>query len=99
MQIIVAKFGGTSVSSRETWENIFKITQEHINSGLLPVLVCSARSQASNMLEKLIQLALNNSHSPLLDEFINIHYDLAKELDISHDIIAPDVDLLQQLLT
>ena len=99
MQIIVAKFGGTSVSSRETWENIFKITQDHINGGYLPVLVCSARSQASNMLEKLIQLALNNSHSPLLDEFVNIHYDLARALDLPHDIIAPDVDLLQQLLT
>jgi diaminopimelate decarboxylase/aspartate kinase len=99
MRIIVAKFGGTSVSSRETWNNIFKITQQHIQSGFLPVLVCSARSQASNMLEQMIKLALNNSHNDLLDQFSTHHYSLATQLEVPQTLIAAELESLQQLLT
>ena len=99
MRIIVAKFGGTSVSSRETWNNIFKITQQHIQSGFLPVLVCSARSQASNMLEQMIKLALNNNHYDLLDQFSTHHYSLAKQLEVPETLIEPELESLQQWLT
>jgi diaminopimelate decarboxylase/aspartate kinase len=99
MRIIVAKFGGTSVSSRKTWENILQIAKNHINSGRFPVLVCSARSQASNMLEQLIQHALKNAHLDLLDQFTTAHYSLAQELEIDPKIIFPELDDLQQWLT
>ena len=99
MRIIVAKFGGTSVSSRETWDNIFTITQQHIQSGFLPVLVCSARSQASNMLEQMIKLALNNNHYDLLDQFSTHHYSLATQLEVPQTLIAAELECLQQWLT
>lgn len=99
MRTIVAKFGGTSVSSRKTWENILQIAKNHMNAGLKPILVCSARSQASNMLEQLIELALNHQHLNLLDEFSTLHYSLAKELEVPEETIQEELNLLQQWLT
>jgi len=57
MQQIVTKFGGTSVSTRMTWNNIAAITQRHLNSSAQPVIVCSALTQISNKLEKAIEAA------------------------------------------
>jgi diaminopimelate decarboxylase/aspartate kinase len=99
MSIIVAKFGGTSVSSLETWENILKISRKHIHEGKLPVLVCSARSNASNMLEKLVNQSLTNQHQALFDEFTTIHHSLAKELGVSEAVILEEINLLNQWLT
>lgn len=99
MRIIISKFGGTSVSSRKTWNNILSIAQKHITSGLFPVLVCSARSQASNQLEKLIQLAMHNEHQGLLQEFICAHHQLADELDVPHETVGHELQQLEQWLT
>ena len=99
MRIIISKFGGTSVSSRKTWDNILLIAKQHIAKGLFPVLVCSARSQASNQLEKMIQLAMHHEHLGLLQEFICSHQQLAKELDISETCISAELQQLEQWLT
>jgi len=99
MRIIVSKFGGTSVSSRQTWENILHICRRHMTEGLFPVLVCSARSQASNMLEQLIQEAYRQAHMDLLDQFTTAHYSLAQELEVDSSIIEPELQCLQQWLT
>jgi diaminopimelate decarboxylase/aspartate kinase len=74
MHTIVSKFGGTSVSSKATWDNIVKITQKHLADGLKPVLVCSARSHASNGLEQLIEQALLNHFKELETEFATEEY-------------------------
>ena len=99
MHTIVSKFGGTSVSSKATWDNIVKITQKHLADGLKPILVCSARSQASNGLEQLIEQALLNHFKELETEFIQLHHDLCLELDIDPVIIKPELDALHQWLT
>lgn len=99
MRQIVTKFGGTSVSSRETWEHIAAITQKHINSGLQPIIVCSALTQASNKLEKLIEAALLDEHHSLLDELTNNYLKLTKALDVEPDLIKLDLQQLQQWLT
>ena len=46
MRQIVTKFGGTSVSTRQNWEHIAAITRSHIQSGLQPLIVCSALTDA-----------------------------------------------------
>ena len=99
MHTIVSKFGGTSVSSKATWDNIVKITQKHLADGLKPILVCSARSQASNGLEQLIEQALLNHFKELETEFIQLHHGLCQELDIDPVIIKPELDALHQWLT
>lgn len=80
MEQIVTKFGGTSVSTRSTWNNIAKITQKHISSGKQPVIVCSALTQISNKLEKAIEAALLDEHHSIYAEIENAL--LAKELDV-----------------
>ena len=99
MRQIITKFGGTSVSSRETWEHIAAITQKHINDGLQPVIVCSALTQASNQLEKIIEAALVDKHHTLQKELINNYYKLANELEVDPNLIRLDIEQLQQWLT
>ena len=99
MRQLVTKFGGTSVSSRETWEHIAAITRKHISSGVQPVIVCSALTQASNKLEKLIEAALLDEHHSLQAELTSNYLQLASELDVSPDLIHLDLQQLQQWLT
>ena len=99
MRTIVSKFGGTSVSSKKTWDNIVHIARLHIESGLKPILVCSARSKASNMLEQLIALAMQRDFQNILHEFIQLHHDLSDELELPREILSEDLNLLEKLLT
>ena len=99
MEQIVTKFGGTSVSSRNTWNNIAAITQKHINTGKQPVIVCSALTQISNKLEKAIDAALLDEHHSIYADIENSHSNLAKELDLSLDLIAGELHQLKQWLT
>ncbi|KTC64948.1 aspartokinase (plasmid) [Legionella adelaidensis] len=98
-QQLVTKFGGTSVSTRENWKNIAAITKNHLKNGFQPVIVCSALTQASNKLEKLIEAALLNEHPPLLQELKEDHFKLADTLEVHHDLIKNELDQLTQWLT
>ncbi len=99
MSYVVTKFGGTSVSSRIMWENIATITQQHLHHGLQPVIVCSALTQASNQLEKLIDAALCDQYQHLLLTFTQQHFALAHALDVPHELLNPALEQLQQWLT
>lgn len=99
MQQIVTKFGGTSVSSRNTWDNIVSITKKHMKSGIQPVIVCSALTQISNKLEKAIEAALINEHQGIFTDLRNEHLNLAEQLEVNPDIIAQDLLQLEQWLT
>lgn len=99
MQQLVIKFGGTSVSSLATWENIYQITQQHIKTGVQPIIVCSALSQASNKLEKAIEHALLNQHQAIEAEIAAGYHDLAKQLKVSPELITNELNQLRQWLT
>ncbi|MDP3704411.1 MAG: bifunctional aspartate kinase/diaminopimelate decarboxylase [Legionellaceae bacterium] len=99
MRQIITKFGGTSVSSRETWNHILAITQKHLQNGMQPVIVCSALTQASNKLEKVIEAALMNKHDDLQSELIGNYIDLADALEVDPNLIQLDFNQLQQWLT
>ncbi|KTC86437.1 bifunctional aspartate kinase/diaminopimelate decarboxylase [Legionella brunensis] len=99
MQQVVTKFGGTSVSSLKTWENIAAITKQHIANGVQPVLVCSALTQASNKLEKAIEAALINQHENIEADIRDSHLVLAKALQVSAELITAELSQLQQWLT
>lgn len=95
----ITKFGGTSVSSRRQWNNIFAITQEHLSENRLPIIVCSALTEASNKLDKMVFAAKLNEHHSLQNELIQGYTQLAKELGIDADCIDSDLQQLQQWLT
>lgn len=99
MQQIVTKFGGTSVSTRENWDNIALITQNHITNGLQPVIVCSALSQASNKLEKLIAAALINEHHALAMNLREDYLQLAHEMEVDPNLVSKDLIQLEEWLT
>lgn len=98
MQQVITKFGGTSVSSRENWENIAAITRQHIQKGVQPVIVCSALSQASNQLEKLIEAALINEHQSLEKKLQTDYLKLAKALEVKPVLIEEAFRQLEQWL-
>lgn len=99
MQQIITKFGGTSVSTRNTWNNIAAITKNHMSSGAQPVIVCSALTQISNKLEKAIEAALLDKHQSIYTDIQNSHLDLAEALEVDPEIIAKELHQLQQWLT
>lgn len=99
MRHLVTKFGGTSVSSRHTWDNIAAITQQHLNAGIQPVIVCSALTQISNKLEKAIEAALLDEHQSIFADIQNSHFNLAKELEVSPVLIEDELKQLNQWLT
>ncbi|MCX7114840.1 MAG: bifunctional aspartate kinase/diaminopimelate decarboxylase [Gammaproteobacteria bacterium] len=98
MRQIVTKFGGTSVSTKENWQHIAAITQQHIHHGLQPLIVCSALTEASNQLEKLVTAALLNEHQQLYQTLYSRYQQLADALDVDSQCIEPDFQLLQQWL-
>ena len=81
--LIILKFGGTSVSTLEKWQIIEEIAKSKIKQNLKPVLVCSALSQISNLLEKAIYNAENSLDYALeYDLFVDKHSQLlASELE------------------
>ncbi|MBA2657895.1 MAG: bifunctional aspartate kinase/diaminopimelate decarboxylase [Tatlockia sp.] len=98
MQQLVTKFGGTSVSSLQTWEKIAAITQQHIANGAQPVIVCSALSKISDKLEIAIDAALVNQQQTLEAEITEAYLALADDLSVSAELIANDLKQLQQWL-
>ncbi len=49
---VVLKFGGTSVSSRDSWQTIARLVRARLEMGLRPVIVHSALQGVSNALEE-----------------------------------------------
>lgn len=99
MRQIVTKFGGTSVSSRENWGHIAAITKKHLENNLQPVIVCSALTQASNQLEKMIDAALLDEHHSIQADLTRHYIQLATDLDVDPELITSYLQQLQQWLT
>jgi diaminopimelate decarboxylase/aspartate kinase len=99
MQQIITKFGGTSVSTRNNWNNIAAISKQHMLSGAQPVIVCSALTQISNKLEKAIEAALIDEHHSIFSDIQNSHLQLSESLDVDPGLIADELHQLEQWLT
>lgn len=99
MQQVVCKFGGTSVSSRENWDYILHIVQQHLKAGKQPIIVCSALSQASNQLEAMIKTALLHEPTTQLNALKKSYLQLAHALDVDSELLTNDWLQLEQWLT
>ena len=95
--IVVLKFGGTSVSTVERWTTIAEIVSSRFSEGLRPVVVCSALSGISNLLEDLLDAAILEKHQPILDGIAARHRDLAVEMGVSPTILDDEVASLTRL--
>jgi len=79
---VVLKFGGTSVSSLSNWKTIKGIVRSRLNEGLRPMLVCSALSGVSDLLEKMLEATEHGNHKIVINEIKQKHFTLAEALGL-----------------
>lgn len=82
---IVLKFGGTSVSSKENWENIVSVIKERKAEGFSVCIVHSALSGISNLLEEIIEKAPEGDFEDLIQTVKEKHRALGRALDLPVD--------------
>ncbi|MEM1350192.1 MAG: aspartate kinase, partial [Myxococcota bacterium] len=96
-EFVVLKFGGTSVSTRERWETLESVARGVIASGDRPVIVCSAISGVSNLLDTLLQAAMDQKHQEVLEQIRDKHAALARALGVDmDDLIGDDLAALER---
>ena len=81
----VLKFGGTSVASRANWENIADVAARRLEEGVRPLVVCSAVSGISRMLDRYLNAAVKDEHEPVLEDIKRAHRDLGEGLGVDAD--------------
>ncbi|MBN1282554.1 MAG: bifunctional aspartate kinase/diaminopimelate decarboxylase [Proteobacteria bacterium] len=96
---VVLKFGGTSVSSRRSWEAIASIVEARLSEGKRPLVVCSAASGVSDGLERLLEASLAGSPEEALERIAARHSALAAELGVDYGEIEPFIGDLGRLVT
>ncbi len=79
---VVLKFGGTSVSTRESWRTIASLVRERIEEGLRPLLVGSALSGVTDALEEMLGLAVLGRHEAALHAIEARHLELGRALGL-----------------
>jgi bifunctional diaminopimelate decarboxylase / aspartate kinase len=79
----VLKFGGTSVSSVANWQNIVAALRERLADGLRPVVVHSAFSGVTDLLEQLLAAAIDGGWEPVMERIERRHHELAGVLEVS----------------
>ena len=97
MQHVVLKFGGTSVATRARWETIARIVAGRRRDGLRVLVVCSAITGVTNLLEGLLQAALRGEHEPILERLARVHADLAADLGVPP--VVDELDALRRVAT
>ncbi len=94
---VVLKFGGTSVSSRARWETIARLIQRRRGEGFCPVVVCSAVTGVSNLLERLLPEAVAGTHTSTLAAIQARHQALALELGVAPDLVAAELTDIERV--
>ena len=92
---VVLKFGGSSVSSLDDWNNIAQIVSDNLQQGYQVAVVHSAFKNVTNRLERLAQLAVNNEHQELLGELKDYHQTMASQLKLESSLLTPWLDSLE----
>jgi diaminopimelate decarboxylase/aspartate kinase len=88
---VVLKFGGTSVSSRARWLTLASLIRARIAEGLRPVVVCSAASGVSNLLERLLPEASGGRHNDTLSQLRTRHEVLAADLGVPAALVEGEL--------
>jgi diaminopimelate decarboxylase/aspartate kinase len=95
---VVLKFGGTSVATAERWQTIATEVERRLAEGLRPLIVCSALSGISNLLEELLQLAIEGRHEAAVAALRGRHLELGAALGIdAAGVLAPDFEEISRL--
>ena len=97
---VILKFGGTSVENSLCWKNILRIIKLRLYENYRPILVCSAVTGVSNLLEQLIVRSCSDEgNQEVLDRILQKHQILCSELGVSieHEEIQNEFVKLNKL--
>lgn len=97
MPFVVLKFGGTSVSTVPRWNTIATEATARLDEGLRPIIVCSALSGITNLLEKVVAAAPEGAHAPFLAEIEARHAELAAKMGVDLAVLRDDLDEIGRL--
>ena len=81
-RFVVLKFGGTSVATPERWRTILEQASTRAAAGLRPVVVCSALSKVTDLLQRLVEEALLGRQQAVLEDLRERHLQLAARLGV-----------------
>lgn len=94
---VVLKFGGTSVATAARWATIAGLAERRLAEGLRPLVVCSALSGVSNLLEGMLGKG-GDGHEAVVAEIRRRHLELGAALGLDAlEILAADLDELSRL--
>ncbi len=104
--IVVLKFGGTSVATAVRWKNILEIARQRVEGthepSRKPVIVCSAVSKVTDLLERLVTQAVagDDAWRSTLDVVRRRHFELAADLGLElDDVVGAELNELGRLAT
>lgn len=84
MPWVVIKFGGTSVSRRERWENIRRIAQAHRQRGRRVLIVVSALSGITDQLKAITEAAADDARcGEMREAIVQRHQAMRAELGLA----------------
>ncbi len=87
---LVLKFGGSSVSTRENWQQIQKIVDERIEQGYSVCIVHSAVKGISNLLQELTAATGQRQAISIIQKIKERHNHLADDLQLDADELLTD---------
>ena len=88
--LVVMKFGGTSVSNADNWQRITALLRNRLADGLRPVVVHSAIGKVTSNLEEILVTAVKSDPGEQLEALRQQHYALAKELGLDGTALLHD---------
>jgi diaminopimelate decarboxylase/aspartate kinase len=88
--LVVMKFGGTTVASAGNWQKIASLIQNRLESGLRPVIVHSAIAKVTSDLEQILETAVDEDPVAQLEALRQLHYALAKDLGLDGPALLDD---------
>src|SRR6056297_1986425 len=94
----VLKFGGSSVSRPAHWEQIARRVTETLDAGRSVVVVVSAIRGITDLLEARATGQLGLDDQALIEDVRRRHVDLLASLELSTELIDPEIDTLAELL-
>ena len=98
--VVVMKFGGTSVSNADNWQRITALLRNRLADGLRPVVVHSAIGKVTSDLEEILATAVTSDPGEQLEALRQQHYVLAKELGLDGPSLLDDsLQELERLVT
>jgi len=97
---IVAKFGGTSVSTRPRWENIARIAAAHHARGQRVLIVVSALSGVTDLLKRITESGHDEALARVAQaEIVRRHAALVADMELAQpQLLAPLLAQLDRLI-